>query len=229
MKLTYYGHACFGVEIAGRHLLFDPFVSHNPLTKDKVDLHRIPADYIFITHGHGDHLADAAAIAARTQPQAVVAPFEVGEWLEKQGVKNVVAMNPGGARSFDFGRVKQTVAIHSSSMPDGSYGGSPIGFLVQAKDASFYYSGDTALTRDMELIAQWAPGLAFAVLPIGDFYTMGADDAMLAAGMVGTKKVVGVHYDSFPPIQLDRAAAEAAAAKAGVQLLLPGIGESIEV
>lgn len=229
MRLTYFGHACFSVEIAGQHLLFDPFVTHNPLAKGKVDLASIRADYIFISHGHDDHLADAAAIAERTQPKAIVAAFEVGEWLEKQGLKNVVAMNHGGSKAFDFGRIKLTNAVHSSTMPDGSYGGNPCGFLCQSEAGAFYYSGDTALTRDMELIARWAPELAFAVFPIGDFYTMGAADAAIAAEMVGTKKIVGVHYDSFPPIQLDRAAAFAAAAKAGVELLLPGIGESIEL
>ncbi|MBS0657822.1 MAG: metal-dependent hydrolase [Verrucomicrobia bacterium] len=229
MRFTYYGHACFSVEIAGQHLLFDPFISYNPLAKDKIALESVKADYIFISHGHGDHLADAAAIAKRTQPKAVVTPFEVGEWLEKQGLKNVVAMNHGGSKAFDFGRIKLTAAIHSSNLPDGSYGGNPCGFLCQTSAGSFYYSGDTALTRDMELVAKWAPDLAFAVFPIGDFYTMGADDAVLAAGMVGAKKFVGVHYDSFPPIRLDRAAALASAGKAGVELLLPGIGESIDV
>lgn len=228
MRFTYYGHSCFGLEIGGQRLLFDPFISGNPLAKDKVALDAIPADYILISHGHGDHLADAAAIAQRTKPKAVVTSYEVGVWLEKQGVANVVAMNHGGGKQFEFGRVKLTAAIHSSSMPDGSYGGNPNGFLVQTKEGAFYYSGDTALTRDMELVALWAPQLAFAVLPIGDFYTMGVEDALLAAKMCGAKTVFGVHYDSFPPIAIDRAAAQAAAEKAGVKLLLPALGETVE-
>ena len=166
-------------------------------------------------------------IAKRTSA-TVIAPFEVGSWFENKGVKNVQAMNHGGAARTAFGRVKLTAAIHSSSMPDGSYGGNPAGFLIETNDGSFYYSGDTALTSDMKLIGEQT-SLRFAVLPIGDFFTMGIDDALRAAEFVGATKIVGVHYDTFPPIKLDRAAATKAAEAAGKELLLPRIGETIDL
>lgn len=225
MKLTYYGHACFAVVAGGETLLFDPFITPNPLAK-KIDAGRIAADFILVSHGHGDHVADVVDIAKRTGA-TVIAPFEVGSWFEQKGVRNVQAMNHGGAARTSFGRVKLTAAVHSSSMPDGSYGGNPCGFVVESSDGNFYYSGDTALTSDMKLIGEQA-SLRFAVLPIGDFFTMGIDDAVRAAGLVGVTRIVGVHYDTFPPIQIDRAAAQETARVGGKQLLLPEIGETID-
>lgn len=226
MKLTYYGHACFAVVAGGKTLLFDPFITPNPLAK-KIDVGKIVADFILVSHGHGDHIVDVMEIAKRTGA-ILIAPYEVGSWFEQKGVKNVQAMNHGGAAQTSFGRVKLTAAVHSSSMPDGSYGGNPSGFVVEATDGSFYYSGDTALTSDMKLIGEQTR-LHFAVLPIGDFYTMGIDDALRAADMVGVSKIVGVHYDTFPPIQLDHAAARNAAEASGKKLFLPAIGETIDV
>jgi L-ascorbate metabolism protein UlaG (beta-lactamase superfamily) len=226
MKLTYYGHACFAVEAGGKMLLFDPFITPNPLA-EKIDVEKIAADFILISHGHSDHVADVVDIAKRTGA-TVIAPFEVGSWFEGKGLKNVQAMNHGGAARTSFGRVKLTAAIHSSSMPDGSYGGNPAGFVIEASEGNFHYSGDTALTSDMKLIAEQTK-LRFAVLPIGDYFTMGIDDALRAADFVGTTKIVGVHYDTFPPIKLDRAAAARAAQAAGMELLLPKIGETIDI
>ena len=226
MKLTYYGHACFAVQVAGKTLLFDPFITPNPLAKE-IDVDEIAADYIFASHGHGDHVADLLPIAQRTGA-TVIAPYEVGSWFETRGVKNVQSMNHGGAAKTPFGRVKLTSAVHSSSMPDGSYGGNPCGFVVETEEGNFYYSGDTALTLDMKLIPERIR-LQFAVFPLGDFFTMGIDDAMRAAEFVGVRKVVGVHYDTFSPIELDRAAAMKAAQAAGKELLLPKIGESIQL
>jgi len=226
MKFTYYGHACFSVEVAGKTLLFDPFITPNPLARD-VDVEEIPADFILVSHGHGDHVADVVAIAKRTGA-TVIAPFEVGDWFEKKGVNNVQAMNHGGAAPTAFGRVKLTVAIHSSSMPDGSHGGNPAGFVIESSDGNFYYSGDTALSLDMKLIAEQTR-LSFAVLPIGDFFTMGIHDAMRAADLLSVSRIIGVHYDTFPPIKLDREAALTAARSAGKELLLPAIGSSLDV
>jgi L-ascorbate metabolism protein UlaG (beta-lactamase superfamily) len=226
MKFTYYGHACFSVEAGGKTLLFDPFITPNPLAK-KIDAGKIAADFILVSHGHGDHVADVIEIAKRTGA-TLIAPYEVGSWFEEKGVKNVQSMNHGGAAKMDFGRVKLTSAIHSSSMPDGAYGGNPCGFVVESSEGNFYYSGDTALTYDMTLIGAQTH-LDFAVFPIGDFFTMGIEDALRAAEFVGVSKFVGVHYDAFPPIQLDRAAALAAAHAAGKQLLLPAIGETIAI
>jgi L-ascorbate metabolism protein UlaG (beta-lactamase superfamily) len=226
MKFTYYGHACFAVVAGGKTLLFDPFITPNPLAQE-IDAKKIAADFILVSHGHGDHVADVIEIAKRTSA-TVIAPFEVGDWFEKKGVKNVQAMNHGGAAKTSFGRIKLTPAVHSSSMPDGSYGGNPCGFVIESSDGNFYYSGDTALTLDMKLIGEQTR-LRLAVLPIGDYYTMAIEDAARAAGLVGVKRVVGVHYDTFPPIQIDRDAARKTADAAGVELLLPAIGETIDV
>jgi L-ascorbate metabolism protein UlaG (beta-lactamase superfamily) len=226
MKFTYYGHACFAVVAGGKTLLFDPFISPNPRAK-KIDVSTVAADFNLVSHGHGDHVADVVDIAGRTGAK-VIAPYEVGSWFEGKGVKDVQAMNHGGAAKMDFGRVKLTSAIHSSSMPDGSYGGNPCGFVVETNEGSFYYSGDTALTVDMKLIGE-AMKLDFAVFPIGDFFTMGIDDAIRAAEFAGVKKFVGVHYDTFPPIKLDHAGATKAAQAAGQELLLPAIGETIDI
>ena len=136
MKVHYYGHACFAVETAGKHLLFDPFISGNELAH-AVDARHLPADYILITHGHYDHVADAAPIAKRTGA-TVITSFEVANWLGAQGVTQTHSMNHGGAFNFDFGRVKFVNAVHSSSLPDGSYGGNPGGFVVESKDGNFY-------------------------------------------------------------------------------------------
>ncbi|CAN5255585.1 metal-dependent hydrolase [soil metagenome] len=226
MKLTPYGHSCFAVLVSGKTLLFDPFITPNSLAEN-IDISKVAADFILVSHGHEDHVADVVAIAKRTGA-AVIAPYEVSQWLEKKGVENVQGMNHGGAAKMPFGRVKLTAAVHSSSMPDGSYGGNPCGFVVESSDGNFYYSGDTALTMDMKLIGEQTQ-LRFAALPVGDFFTMGIEDAIRAAGFVAVKKVVGVHYDTFPPIKLDREAATRAFEAAGMELLLPAIGETIDL
>jgi len=226
MRLTYYGHASFAVETGGKILLFDPFISPNPAAKD-IDVNTIPADYLLLSHGHGDHVADAPAIAKRTGA-TVIASAEVAGWMEQQGASGAIGMNHGGKKRFEFGTVKCVNAIHSSGLPDGSYGGNPMGFVVTSDAGNFYFSGDTALTLDMQLIPRWAK-IDFAVLCIGDHFTMGYEDAVEAARMAGTNRVVGVHYNTFPPIAIDVEAARKAFAAAGIELLLPGIGETIEL
>lgn len=225
MRITYYGHACFGVEIAGKHLLFDPFITQNPLAKS-VDVKKIRADFILVTHAHDDHLADAAKLAAQTGA-TVIANFEVAEWLVKNGVKKAHALNPGGSYPFEFGRAKSVHAIHSSSFPDGSYGGAPAGFVIESKEGNFYYSGDTALTMDMKLISE-ATKLKFLVLCIGGNFTMDVDDAIRAAGLLQCKEIMGVHYDTFPPIKIDHAAAKEKCRAAGLALHLLPIGGTHE-
>ena len=221
MKITYYGHACFGAEISGKHLLFDPFISYNPLAKS-IDVKKIKADYILVTHAHDDHLVDAAPIAAHTGA-TVVANFEVSEWLSKHGVKKTHGLNPGGSFPFDFGRAKFVHAIHSSSFSDGTYGGVPGGFIVDSPEGNFYYSGDTSLTLDMKLFGE-AAKLKFAILCIGGNFTMDVDDAIRAAGLLQCKEVIGVHYDTFPPIKIDHAAAKEKFRAAGLTLHLMPIG-----
>ncbi len=228
MKLTYYGHACFSVETGGKKLLFDPFVTDNPLAKHiSVESVAQGTDYILISHGHFDHIADAVAIA-KISGATIVCSWEIYEWLSKQGLEQFRPMNTGGKCSFDFGTVKCVVAQHSSGMPDGTYGGNPMGFVITTPEGNFYYSGDTALTLDMQLIARYT-ALNFAVLPIGDNFTMGYDDAVEAARMAGCTRVVGVHYDTFGYIVINKTAAQAAFEAAGLHLQLPAIGESIEM
>jgi L-ascorbate metabolism protein UlaG (beta-lactamase superfamily) len=226
IKVTYYGHSCFGVEIKSKHLLFDPFITYNGLAKD-IDINAIPADYILISHGHQDHLADAPAIAKRTGAK-VISSYEVAVWMGKQGIENLVYMNTGGRFSCDFGSVKCVNAIHSSSLPDGTYGANPMGFVIEHEGGAFYYAGDTALTMDMKLIPMTCKKLDFAILPIGDNFTMGAADAVLASDFVECNNVMGVHYDTFPPIKIDHAAAVKLFADRGKTLSLLNIGETKE-
>lgn len=226
MKLTYYGQSCFAVVAGGKNLVFDPFITPNELAKH-VSLAGIEADYILASHGHADHLADCVTLAKQTGATAIGA-FELVEWLNNKGVEKYHPMNIGGKWTFDFGTVKCTNAIHSSAMPDGSYGGNPMGFIVTAGDQSFYYSGDTALTMDMQLVPRWAK-LDFAVLPIGDNFTMGYEDAILAAEMIRCKNIVGVHYDTFGFIKVDHKKVKNAFKDAGLNLFLPRIGESIDL
>lgn len=225
MKLTYYGQACFLVETAGKKLLFDPFISGNDLAKD-IDIKAIEADYILISHGHGDHIADLVDIANNTGAQ-VIGMLEVTGWIEAQGYKNVVGMNLGPMKT-DFGTVRMVPAAHSSSMPDGSYGGNPAGFVVTTADGSFYYSGDTCLVMDMQLIPRYGK-MNFGIMPIGGHFTMDAADAAIAAEFAQCDKVVGVHYDTWPPIAINKDEARKAFTDAGRELLLPGIGETINI
>jgi len=223
MKVTYYGHSCFSVEAGGKNLLFDPFIRPNPLAS-AVKFDGIAADYILISHAHDDHMSDAIDLARRTGAM-VISNFEIGEWLGKQGVSRVHELNHGGAFKFDFGRVKLVNAVHSSSLPDGTYGGNPGGFVVETRTGNFYYSGDTALTFDMKLIGE-STTLAFAALCIGDNFTMGVDDAIKASEFIRCGEILGLHYDTFPPIKIDHAAVVKKFHAAGKNLHLLKIGAS---
>lgn len=226
MKFTFYGHSSFAVEIKGKKIVFDPFITHNELAKS-IDINKIQADYIFISHGHDDHIADLVTLARRTNA-IVVGAFEITTWANKQGLEKVHPMNTGGKWQFDFGTVKCVTAHHSSGLADGSYGGNPMGFLFTTEEGNFYFAGDTALTLDMQLIPRWAT-LDFAVLPIGDNFTMGADDAIVAAEFIQCKRIIGVHYDTFGYIKIDKEKVTQQFAKAGLELLLPAIGSSIDL
>ena len=226
MKLTYYGHASFSVEVGGKTLLFDPYISYNELAKE-IDVNTLHADYILISHGHKDHVADAVAIAQRTGAMIVGTP-EVTHWFGKNGVKNTHMMNTGGRFHFDFGAVKMVNAVHSSSMPDGSNGGNPIGFVIEHAAGAFYYAGDTALTMDMKLIPLTCKKLDLAILPIGDNFTMGVADAILASDFIDCANVLGVHYDTFGWIKIDHAATQKQFSDKGKTLTLLNIGETKE-
>lgn len=226
MKFTFYGHACFSVEIEGKTLLFDPFITPNGKAKD-VDVNKVEADYILISHGHEDHVADAESIAKRTGA-TIVSNFEIVSWFQGKGVEKGHPMNFGGSWDFDFGKVKYVKADHSSVMPDGVYGGNPGGFVVSANNQNFYYAGDTALHLDMKLTGEYQK-LDFAVLPIGDNFTMGIDDAVIAADFINCNKIIGVHYDTFPYIEINHDEAKKKFAAKGKELILIEIGQTIEI
>lgn len=229
MRITYYGHSCFLVEVGNKKLLFDPFITANPKTKSaKINLENIKPDYILLSHGHQGHLADAFEIAIHSEAK-IIGVYEVVEWFSKQGVAGH-GMNTGGKYKFDFGTLKLVNAIHSSSMPDGSYGGNPVGFVIHNDyGGTFYFAGDTALTMDMKLIPLTSPRLDFAMLPIGDNFTMGYDDAVLASDFIQCNTIIGCHFDTFPPIKLDHSAAKKTFSAAGKTLFLPEIGMSFNI
>ena len=226
MEFTFYGHACFGVNIGGEHILFDPFISPNEKAK-AIDVSGIKADYILISHGHEDHVADVETIAKRTGAK-LVSNFEIISWYASKGIENGHPMNHGGSWNFDFGSVKYVNAIHSSVMPDGAYGGNPGGFIVKSNEATFYYSGDTALHMDMKLIGEYEK-LDFAVLPIGNNFTMGVDDALIASDFINCNKIIGVHYDTFGYIEINHEEAKKRFADKGKELILLEIGETKQI
>jgi L-ascorbate metabolism protein UlaG (beta-lactamase superfamily) len=227
MKITYYGHSCFAVSVGGNHLLFDPFIKPNELAKH-IDISGIPADFIFLSHGHEDHVADTIEIANRTGA-TVVSNFEVVSWFQSKGLKKAHPMNHGGKWKFPFGTVKYVYATHSSSLPDGTYGGNPGGFVVESAGGSFYYSGDTALSMDMQLIPSSGTKLNVALLPIGDNFTMGVDDAVLASDFVKCNRVIGLHYDTFGYIKINHEEAIKKFKEKGKELILMNIGSSIDL
>ena len=223
MKFTFYGHACLAIETGGKKLLFDPFISGNELAKD-IDINNIEADYILVSHGHSDHVGDLVDIAKRTNA-TVIAAYEVVGWAQQQGIKNVHPMN-FGPFNFDFGKLHFLPAWHSSAMPDGSYGGNPGGFLVHGQEKKFYYSGDTCLMMDMQLVPRYAK-LDFAILPVGGNFTMDADDAVMAAEFIKCDKIIGIHFDTFGYIKIDHELAKEKFKVACKELILPKIGETI--
>ncbi|HEV2354931.1 MAG TPA: metal-dependent hydrolase [Puia sp.] len=226
MKFTYYGHASFAVSVNGKMLLFDPFFTGNPGAKN-VDVNKIKPDYIFITHGHGDHTGDVVSIAKKSGATCVAAA-EIAGWLGKQGIEKVHPINHGGPIPFDFGKARAVNAIHSSSLSDGSYAGNPLGYVITTPSGDFYVAGDTALTMDMQLIPLWGK-IAFSVMPIGGNYTMDVADAIHAADFVKCDTVVGIHYNTWPIIAIDMEKAKAEFKAAGKKLLLPAAGETVEV
>ncbi len=226
MKITFYGQNSLGIEVSGTHLLVDPFISGNPLSKDKIDISSLQADYILLTHAHQDHVLDAEAIAKKTGA-TIVSNFEIAMYYQERGIK-VHPMNHGGSWKFEFGKVKYVIAHHTSSFADGTYGGQPGGFVIEGEHKNIYIAGDTALTMDMKLIPMQTK-LDLAILPIGDNFTMGVEDAIIASDFVACDKVLGVHYDTFGFIEIDHSAAKKKFYDADKDLMLLGIGESIEL
>lgn len=225
MKYTYYGQSCVLLEAEGKKLLFDPFISPNPLAKD-VDISKIEADYIFVSHGHGDHVADLVLLAKQTNATVVAMP-EITSWVEKEGIKNIHSMN-FGKFTFDFGKVRMVSALHSSSLPDGSYAGNPAGFVLELEDKQVYFAGDTGLTLEMKILAELYK-LDYAILPIGGNYTMDVEDALIATKYINCDKVIGVHYNTFPVIKIAADEAIDKFKRENKTLLLPSIGETISL
>lgn len=225
MKITFLGHASLQLEIEGKFLVVDPFISGNEKA-DAVDIDALKADYVLITHAHQDHILDVERIAKNTGA-TLVSNYEI---ITHYGAKGFSGhpMNHGGSWNFDFGRLTYTNAIHTSSFPDGSYGGQPGGFILETKSGNVYIAGDTALTYDMKLIPLQCK-LDLAVLPIGDNFTMGIESATHAADFVECQRVLGYHYDTFGYIEIDHEKAVDTFAKAGKQLTLLDIGASMEL
>ncbi len=226
MEIRYLGHASFQIKMGGKTLVFDPFISGNPLVKD-IDVKSVKADYVLLSHGHQDHVLDAEEIAKNNEA-TLISNYEVATWYQEKGC-TIYPVNHGGKVELDFGTIKYVNAVHSSVLPDGTYGGNPGGFVLWNDSGCFYFAGDTALTWDMKLIPMTCPKLDFAILPIGDNFTMGYEDAIIACDFMECNKIIGCHYDTFPYIEMDKEAAKKAFEAAGKELILPAIGETINV
>jgi L-ascorbate metabolism protein UlaG (beta-lactamase superfamily) len=225
MRITYLGHASLAIQVGGFDLLVDPFISQNPLA-NHIDIADLKADYILITHAHADHTHDVLSIAARTGA-TIVSNAEIAGYYSAKGLKTH-PMNHGGKWVFEFGRVKYVTAIHSSSFPDGTYGGNPGGFVLESENKNVYIAGDTALTMDMKLIPM-RTRLDLAILPIGDNFTMDIEDAIIASDFLECDKILGYHYDTFGYIKIDHEEAIRKFFSKDKDLMLLPIGESIEL
>ena len=225
IKITWYSHACFLIEPDQSRLLIDPFVSGNPLSTVTADA--IETDYILVSHGHGDHLGDTLDIAKRTGA-TVISNYEIQTWLANQGIENAHPQHIGGGFDYPWGRVKLTIAHHGSALPDGSYGGNPSGFLLYIEGHKIYHACDTGLFYDMKLIGE--EGIDLAILPIGDNFTMGPDDALRAVKLIDPKQVVPIHYDTFDIIQQDpHAWAERVQKETAAKVTVMNPGDSLEL
>ena len=225
MKVTFYSHSTFLIETKGKKLLFDPFFTGNPLAKD-IDADEIEADFILLTHAHGDHIADAVSIAKRTGA-LIISNYEITNWAKAQDL-SAHPINHGGKWQFDFGFCKYVNAVHTSTFPDGTNGGDPGGFVIWNEEGCFYHAGDTALTMDMKLIPLTCPPLDFAILPIGDNFTMGYEDAAIAADFIECSQIFGCHFDTFGYIEIDKKKAKAAFEARNKNLMLLSVGQTWE-
>ncbi|MEZ2414110.1 metal-dependent hydrolase [Muriicola sp. E247] len=226
MEITFLGHASLSVKFDSHTLLVDPFITGNPMVKDAIKLKDLKPDFILLTHAHQDHVLDVEEIASGTNCK-IISNYEIAMYFQEKGFE-VHPMNHGGSWSFPFGKLKYVQAVHTSSFADGTYGGQPGGFVLSAAGKNIYIAGDTALTMDMKLIPKQFV-LDLAILPIGDNFTMGIEDAVHASDFVECSKVLGYHYDTFGYIEIDHKLAKETFKKAGKELHLLGIGESMTI
>lgn len=224
MKVTYYGHSTFLIELDGHRMLIDPFMSENEACD--VDPLSIDCDYVLLSHGHWDHIADAESVVKKTGAK-LICNYEIGNWYIAKGIENVIQMNQGGVVKTEFGSIKYVSAVHSSSLPDGSYGGNPGGYIISGYGHEIYFAGDTALSTEMSLLGTYH-NLTLAILPIGDIFTMGYNDAAIATEMIDCKEIIGMHFDTWPPIAIDHDAGRAAFEAKGARLTLMEIGQQLE-
>ena len=224
MKITFLGHACFLIETVGQKLLIDPFISANPKVEN-IKIDDLEPDFILLTHAHGDHVADAEAIAKRTDAM-IISNYEIASYYQNKGLK-AHPLNHGGKSTFDFGVCKYVNAVHTSTFPDGSNGGDPGGFVIWNSEKCIYIAGDTALTMDMKLIPMTCPSLDCAILPVGDNFTMDAKDAALAAEFIECDNIIACHFDTFPYIEVNKD--DLIEAFGSKNLIIPEIGQSIEL
>ncbi|MFN9596200.1 MAG: metal-dependent hydrolase [Bacteroidota bacterium] len=226
MQFTYWGHSCFSLEDSGIHLLFDPFIRPNPLAKH-IQISEIKPTHVFISHGHEDHIADAIEIATSSQAM-IIGSYEVINWISKHYKGKFQPLNIGGLAIAGQFKVKAVSANHSSSMPDGSYGGVAMGFVISHPSKTLYYSGDTGLSYEMKLVGDiYRPGIG--LFPIGGTFTMDHSDAILAAEYCGVPEVIGLHFDTFGPIEIDKKAAQEDFKSKNKKLSLINIGESVDL
>ena len=226
MKITYLGHASFSIEAHGKTLIVDPYITDNELAKN-IDINKLEADYILITHAHGDHILDVEAIASRTGAK-VISNFEIVNHYGAKGIDGH-PMNHGGTWKFEFGKLHMVNAIHTSSFPDGSYGGNPAGFVLETAHHKVYIAGDTALTYDMKLIPELIGELDLAILPIGDNFTMGIDSAIVASDFIECNRIIGCHYDTFGYIKIDHKEAISKFSYQRKELILLEIGKNLKI
>ena len=225
MEIQYLGHGCIQIITSGKTLLVDPFITPNPLAAS-ININDLSPDYILITHGHQDHVADAETIA-KSSGATIISNFEIVSWYGNKGIEGH-PMNHGGKWQFDFGTLKMVNAVHSSGLPDGSYGGNPAGFILSNDEGTIYIAGDTALHQDMKLIPEFF-AIDMAILPIGDNFTMSIEEAIMAAKFVKTEKVLGMHYDTFPFIEINKEEAVESFKSKGIELTLLAVGSSTTI
>ncbi|MBK1439434.1 metal-dependent hydrolase [Parapedobacter sp. ISTM3] len=225
MKAIYYGHSSVALHLEGATALFDPFISPNPNARH-IDINSLKPDYIILSHAHDDHVADVAAIQKNSGAK-VLAVVETAMWASRQDIpeSDIVPFNFGGTVQTTFGSVKMVYALHTNIAPDGQYAGVPAGYVLQSGGKKIYFAGDTGLTMEMKLLAH--VGLDWAFLPIGGHFTMDVDDAIIASQFINCKNIIGIHYDTFPPITIDREAAKQKFADAGLNLHLLAIGDEL--